>query len=221
MEKRKLDTKKLTVLAMLAALSFIVMVVGRIPVVLFLKYDPKDVVITIAGFIYGPMSSFLISAAVSVVEMFTVSDTGPWGLLMNVLATCAFACPAAYLYKKRHDQKGAMLGLGIGVVLMVAVMLLWNYLITPIYMGVPRATVAAMLVPVFLPFNLGKYILNAALTMLIYKPIVTALRKANLLAPSSSDAAPVQKKQHLGTILVSLLILITCILGFLVWQGVL
>lgn len=68
----------------------------------------------------------------------------------------------------------------------------------------------------FLPFNLGKYILNAALTMLIYKPIVTALRKANLLAPSSSDAAPVQKKQHLGTILVSLLILITCILGFLV-----
>ena len=57
--------------------------------------------------------------------------------------------------------------------------------------------------------------------MLIYKPIVTALRKANLLAPSSSDAAPVQKKQHLGTILVSLLILITCILGFLVWQGVL
>ena len=109
----------------------------------------------------------------------------------------------------------------MGCLSATAVMLLWNFLITPIYMGVPRATVAAMLVPVFLPFNLGKYILNAALTMLIYKPIVTALRKANLLAPSSSDAAPVQKKQHLGTILVSLLILITCILGFLVWQGVL
>lgn len=45
-----------------------------------------------------------------------------------------------------------------------------------------------MLVPVFLPFNLGKYILNAAITMLIYKPIVTALRKANLLAPSSNAA---------------------------------
>jgi len=101
-------------------------------------------------------------------------------------------------------------------------MLLWNYLITPIYMGMDREEIVVpMLIPVFLPFNLGKYILNAALTMLIYKPIVTALRKANLLAPSSSDAAPVQKKQHLGTILVSLLILITCILGFLVWQGVL
>ena len=64
-------------------------------------------------------------------------------------------------------------------------------------------------------------ILAGGLSLLLYKPIVTALRKANLLAPSSSDAAPVQKKQHLGTILVSLLILITCILGFLVWQGVL
>ena len=128
---------------------------------------------------------------------------------------------AALIYKRKHTLKGAIIGLIVGCLSATAVMLLWNFLITPIYMGVPRATVAAMLVPVFLPFNLGKYILNAALTMLIYKPIVTALRKANLLAPSSSDAAPVQKKQHLGTILVSLLILITCILGFLVWQGVL
>lgn len=217
MEKRKLDTKKLTVLAMLAALSFIVMVVGRIPVVLFLKYDPKDVVITIAGFIYGPMSSFLISAVVSVVEMFTVSDTGPWGLLMNVLATCAFACPAAYIYKKRHDQKGAMLGLGIGVVLMVAVMLLWNYLITPYYMGYPRAAVAELLIPAFLPFNLLKGGINAAVTMLLYKPVVTALRRAGLVPKSQSQKAP---GKNWGALLVSLVVLITCVLFVLVMKGI-
>ena len=209
MEKRKLDTKKLTVLAMLAALSFIVMVVGRIPVVLFLKYDPKDVVITIAGFIYGPMSSFLISAAVSVVEMFTVSDTGPWGLLMNVLATCAFACPAAYIYKKRHDQKG--------VVLMVAVMLLWNYLITPYYMGYPRAAVAELLIPAFLPFNLLKGGINAAVTMLLYKPVVTALRRAGLVPKSQSQKAP---GKNWGALLVSLVVLITCVLFVLVMKGI-
>ena len=218
MEKRKLDTKKLTVLAMLAALSFIVMVVGRIPVVLFLKYDPKDVIITIAGFIYGPMSSFLISAVVSVVEMFTVSDTGPWGLLMNVLSTCAFACPAAYIYKKRHDQKGAMLGLGIGVLFMVAIMLLWNYLITPYYMGYPRAAVAELLIPAFLPFNLLKSGINAAVTMLLYKPVVTALRRAGLVPQSQSQKAP---GKNWGALLVSLLVLITCVLFVLVMKGIL
>ena len=31
---------------MLAAIAYVVVVVGRIPVVLFLKYDPKDIIIT-------------------------------------------------------------------------------------------------------------------------------------------------------------------------------
>ena len=44
-------TKKLTIIGMLCALAYIAVVVGRIPLVLFLKYDPKDVVIVIGGLI--------------------------------------------------------------------------------------------------------------------------------------------------------------------------
>ena len=40
------NTKKITTMAMLAAIAYVVVVVGRIPVVLFLKYDPKDIIIT-------------------------------------------------------------------------------------------------------------------------------------------------------------------------------
>ena len=178
-------------------------------------------IIAIAGFIFGPLSAALVGVVVAAVEMVTISATGPIGLIMNILSSCCFACVAAFLYKRNHTLKGAITGLVVGCLSATAVMLLWNFLITPIYMGVPRETVAAMLVPVFLPFNLGKYILNAAITMLIYKPIVTALRKANLLAPSSNAAVAVQRERHLGTILVSLVLLITCILGFLAWQGVL
>ena len=43
--------------------------------------------------------------------MFTVSDTGPIGCIMNVLATCAFCCTAAFVYKKFHTRKGAVIGL--------------------------------------------------------------------------------------------------------------
>ena len=218
-----MNTRTVTTLAMLSAIAYVVMLLSKLlpSVNGFLDFDFKDVIICIGGFTFGPVAAAAVSIVVAFVEMVTISATGPIGLIMNILSSCCFACVAALIYKRKHTLKGAIIGLIVGCLSATAVMLLWNFLITPIYMGVPRATVAAMLVPVFLPFNLGKYILNAALTMLIYKPIVTALRKANLLAPSSSDAAPVQKKQHLGTILVSLLILITCILGFLVWQGVL
>ena len=218
------NTKKVTLLGMLAAIAYVVIFLCHFlipPVAGFLTLDVKDTIIAISGFIFGPLSAALVAIVVAAVEMVTISATGLIGLVMNILSSCCFACVAAFFYKRKHTLKGAITGLIVGCLAATAVMLLWNVLITPLYLNQPREAVIGMLIPTLLPFNLGKYILNAAITMLIYKPIVTALRKANLLAPSSSDAAPVQKKQHLGTILVSLLILITCILGFLAWQGVL
>ena len=73
---KRIDTKKLVTLAMLSALAYVIMIVGRIPVVLFLKYDPKDIIIAIGAFIYGPLAGLGISIVVSFVEMLSVSDTG-------------------------------------------------------------------------------------------------------------------------------------------------
>ena len=58
-------TKKITTLAMLTALSYLIVATIRIPVVMFLKYEPKDVIITIGGFMFGPVEGFLISLVVS------------------------------------------------------------------------------------------------------------------------------------------------------------
>lgn len=212
--------KKYAILGMLTALAYLVMTVGRIPIILFLKYDPKDIVIAIGGFIFGPLSAFVLSAVVSVVEMFTVSDTGVIGLIMNVISSCAFACTAAFIYTRRKTLKFAVIGLLSGCVLMTATMLLWNYLITPLYLGYPREVVAKMLIPYFLPFNLLKSIINASLTMLLYKPLVEYLRRHDFLAPSTASAADKPaKKITTGVALVSLFVLVTCILLILAWQG--
>lgn len=213
-------TRKLIILAMLSALSFVVMLVGRVPMVLFLKYDPKDVIITIGGFIYGPLAAAAISAVVSLVEMVTASDTGIYGLIMNIVSTCSFACVAAYIYKKKHNLFGAVLGLVISCIVMSGVMLLWNYFITPHYLGQPQEAVAAMLLPVFLPFNLIKGGLNAAITMLIYKPVVSALRKANMLEASNSQQTTERKGFFsVGTALASLFVIICLImLVIIIWK---
>ncbi len=103
---------KLTVMAMLCALAFVAVVAIRIPlipIVPFLEYEPKDVIILTGGFLFGPMSAAVISIIVSFIEMFTISSTGIKGLIMNILSTVAFVCPAAYLYKKHHSMKGPSL----------------------------------------------------------------------------------------------------------------
>lgn len=210
-------TKKLTVLAMLSALAYLAMYVGRIPVVLFLKYEPKDVIITIGGLLFGPLSAFVMSVIVSLAEMVTVSDTGPIGCIMNIVATCSFACTASLIYKKNRKIKGAVIGLAAGWLSLTIIMLLWNYFLSPIFMGVSREEVAGLLIPVFLPFNLLKGGLNSAIVMLIYKPVISGLRRARLMPATESQT--VKGKFNIGTVLLSVFVLITCILFILVLQG--
>ena len=219
---RKIDIKKLAVLAMLTALAYVVMWISKIlpSVNDFLDFDFKHVVICIGGFIYGPVSAGLITVVVCFIEMITISGTGPWGCLMNIIGTASFCCTACWVYKKDHTMKGAVIGLSLGVIVMTALMLLWNYLVTPIYQGMPRSAIADMLVPVFLPFNLVKGGMNMAATLLLYKPVVGALRHARLVPESETHAAPVGGKKKLGFTIVALFLLASFILLGLVLAGV-
>lgn len=214
MKKR---TEKITITAMFSALAFITVALIRIPVVLFLSYEPKDVIITVAGLIMGPLSALLISLAVSFVEMITISDTGIIGFIMNVISSCAFACTAAFIYKKRRTFSGALLGVLSGCIAMTAVMLLWNYIITPIYMGYPREAVVELLVPAFLPFNLLKGGMNAALTLLLYKPLNSALKKTRLLSMDEIDST--KKNSYLGYLITGIFLTVTCILLLILFKN--
>ena len=62
---KRISVKKMVTLAMLAAIAYLMVNLIRIPVVLFLKYEPKDVIITIGGFLFGPMAAFIVSGIVS------------------------------------------------------------------------------------------------------------------------------------------------------------
>ena len=210
-----MKVKKMVTLSMQAAIAYLMVNLIRIPVVLFLKYEPKDVIITIGGFLFGPMASFVVSFVVSLLEMVTISETGIIGGIMNLISTCSFACVAAFVYKKQHTLKVAIAGLALGSALMVVTMLLWNWLITPLYMGVDRATVEGMLIPTFLPFNLLKAGLNSALTIGLYKPLSTALRKIGLVEARTAGA----KSSKTGVYLFAGALLVTCILLLLVFQG--
>ena len=218
----RMDTKKLATLAMLTALAYVVMYLSKLmpSVNGFLDFDFKDVVLCIGGFVYGPIAALMMIVIVCVLEMVTVSHTDIIGCIMNIVATASFVCTACAIYKRKHTMKGAIVGLASAVVVLVVVMLAWNYFLTPIYQKIPREAVAAMLPTVFLPFNAVKGGLNMTVTLLIYKPVVDALRRAKLIPESTSQAAPVQGKKHLGMTLVILFVFVSCVLFALSLQGI-
>ena len=105
-----MSTKKITTVGMLCAMAMIVNVFISFPIVpavSFLRYDPKDILIVIGGFIYGPMTSLLMSFICSIFEIM-LKGGNILDVLMNMVSTCSFACMAAFVYKKVHNQKGAI-----------------------------------------------------------------------------------------------------------------
>ncbi len=174
---------RMVVMAMLCALAYVFMFFGRIPIGFadFLKYDPKDIILAIGGFMYGPIPGLIACAVVAFIEMITVSNTGIIGMIMNLISSAAFVCTAAIIYKYIKNIGGMIAGVALGCIAMTAVMILWNYIMTPFYMGVSREVVAPMLTTVFLPFNLVKGGLNAIFTVIIFIPLRYALTKARVI----------------------------------------
>lgn len=214
--------RRVAALAMLAALSYAVLLVFKtvFPIQIggFLTLEPKDSLLAIAGFLFGPVAGLSVCVLVALVEMVTVSTTGFIGFVMNVLSSALFVCPAALIYRRYRTLKGALAGLLLGILLSSAGMLLWNYLITPLYLGVERQVVAGMLLPTILPFNLLKGGMNAAVTLLLYKTAVKALRASRLLP---QETAPARRGISAGVVIAAATVLITLVLIALVWAGIL
>jgi len=178
-------TKYIVLIAMITAMAYIIGMAIQIRFMAgapFLTYDPKDTIIVVGGFLFGPVAAAIISLMLAFTEMITHSPTGYWGMLMNFSASAAFAVPATILYKRMQNIWGAIIGLMIGSLFATAIMLYLNYLIVPLFMThVTREQVIDMLVPIFLPFNLIKTGINSAIVIVIYKPIFIALKAAGVL----------------------------------------
>ncbi len=220
--KSATNVQTLATMGMLCAIAYVcTLLFHSIPIfpsAPYLSIDPKDAIIAIGGCIFGPLEAVIMTVVVCLAEMVTISDTGIIGLIMNILSTSAFACVAALIYSKKCTLKGAVIGLITGVIVMSAVMVLWNFFVTPLYTGVPREAIVTMLPTVFLPFNLLKGTLNSTITLLLYKFAVTALQKAKLL-PKKEESAN-HKKFNPVLMIGAGVVLISCIMLILVIKGI-
>lgn len=171
----KISTNKMVKIGMLSALSLVLMLLVRFPLIPaapYLEYEPADVPIMIAGFMFGPLYGLVATLVVSLVQALTVSaGAGPVGFIMHVIATGAFVVTASSIYKRVHTLKGAIIGLIAGTLAMTLIMIPTNLIIQPNFYGVPYDAVVALLPTALIPFNIIKAGINSILTMLIYKSL--------------------------------------------------
>lgn len=190
-------TRQLTLAAVFAALAFASRYVFHFNVQ-FLTFDLKDAVTTIAGLLLGPVAALSISFLVALLELITVSETGWYGFIMNFASSATFSVVCAVVYRYRKKLSGAIISLVSAVIALVAVMVALNLVVTPLFQGVSLSVILPMIPTLFLPFNAVKGLINAALVLILYKPVHRAMQAARLLPKSKAPAAPdpEQKKKH-------------------------
>ena len=214
--------KKMVILALLSAMAYVIVFVCRLPIIPsapFLDLEFKSAIILIGSFIFGPLSGLIMSFVICLLEMVTYSSTGLIGCIMNIVATVSFVCPASFVYKKKKSTTGAIIGIAVGAIMMTIAMVLWNYIVSPLYMGVTREVIATMLLPVFVPFNLIKAVINGAVALFIFKFAKKKKKKTNLI-PKPQEMENNKKSGIIGAVIVSVFAIATCVLIILAYQGV-
>ncbi|MCL6449760.1 MAG: ECF transporter S component [Acetobacteraceae bacterium] len=175
-----MNARKLTTTAILAGLSLLLEVTVHFPVLPaapFLLYSPGDLPIVMGSFALGPGVGAVLALITASLFVLITGKGGPWGGLMHFIAASAFVCVAGLIYRRRPSWGGAVLGLACGIIARAAVMVPANLIVTPIYLGVPRAVVVPMILPTIVPFNLLHSGINSVLFLPLYRALGGFLKK--------------------------------------------
>ena len=191
MTNQTATTTKLTVTAMLAALSAVLMMfefpLGFIAPP-FYKLDFSEVPVLIGTFSMGPVSGVIIELIKVLLKLLIKgTTTGGVGDFANFLIGCSFILPAGLIYKKKKSRLGAIVGMLVGTASMTIIGTLLNaFVLIPMYSAfMPITEIIKMGQAIFpfidstftfclfcvAPFNIIKGLIISLIVFFIYKPM--------------------------------------------------
>ena len=195
-KQRLMSTNTMTKVAILSAISYILMFISLpIPGIFpdFLKIDISDVPAIFGGMSLGPVAGFIIVFIKNLFQAMTASTTAWIGEIANLLIGGSYVVIVSLIYRHKKDIKGLLIGFILGIIAMIIVGCLTNYyMLLPFYAKVmpmeaiismgsiinPRITdLGSFVILMIAPFNLFKAVLISLITLPLYKKMEVILKK--------------------------------------------
>ena len=191
-KRSPITTKFIARTGLFAAMSIILYLVPALNFAVpffpsFLKFHFDEVPALIAGFAYGPLSGFFVILIKTIVKL-PMTNTMMVGELADFIYSSIFVIPAALIYKKNRNIKGAIVALCVATVIQViGAALITSFLILDFYifmMGWPKSLILdackianpkvtslgwTFFFYIGLPFNAMKDVMVVIITLLLYK----------------------------------------------------
>lgn len=198
-EKKLLSIKNMAIIAILSALSSVLMLFEfPLPFIAppFYGLDFSEIPALIGGFALGPVAGVIIEALKIVLKvLFKPSSTAYVGELGNFLVGVSLVLPATLVYQKMKNKNGAIIGLAVGTICMTIGATLINYFFLlpafSVLMNIPIENFVKMGTEIFpfihdkltfvlystAPFNFIKATLVSIIVALVYKHISRLIKK--------------------------------------------
>ena len=170
-----IDSKRIALTALFTAASLMLSFVQIpiFPAAPWLMYDPSGIICLIAALAFGPK----LGAGVAIISWFPRVFLDPFGAPMGMLSTCAFVIPSAIIYARAgRSRKASIAGMAIGAIASVVLSCAMNLVVTPLYTAISMADVAAMIIPVLLPFNVLKMLISIVAGQVLLTPCMNVLK---------------------------------------------
>lgn len=196
---KKMSIKNLVLIAMLGALSFVIMLIEfPLPFIAPAVYelDFSEVPALIGTFAMGPVAGIIIEFIKIVVKVFFKPTTTAYvGEFANFAIACSMIIPAGIVYQYKRTKKGAIIGMIAGTITMVIAGCFINaYIMLPWYANALFGSIDPIIkmgsavnsgvtdlftfvVLTVAPFNAIKGVLVSILTFLLYKRVAGLIRK--------------------------------------------
>jgi riboflavin transporter FmnP len=197
-EERVLSVRKMSGIAMLGAISGLLMIFLELPVPFapfFYKIDFSELPALIGTFAYGPVAGVFIEFIKIVLKLFFKSSSTAFvGELANFAVGCTLILPASLIYQWRKNKNTAFIGCAAGTICMTLFGTAFNavYLLpkfSELY-GMPLdaliafgteinpaiTDITSFVILAVAPLNLVKGGLVSILTLAVYKPLSPVLK---------------------------------------------
>lgn len=160
------DTKRIATCSIFVALSIVTsfIEIPIFPAAPFLKYDPSGIFCLLAALQFSTSTGAIVVLLPWIFRIFT----DPAGAIMSLFMGLCGVLVCGNVYSKLKSNKKLFLSLFLAALASILAAMVANLIVTPLYTGVSVDTVAKMLIPIILPFNLIKFSINSTLAGIIF-----------------------------------------------------
>lgn len=152
-----------------------------IPAAPFLELDFADVPILMGTALFGTIPGLFMLMTVSLIQAFLLGGNGWVGLVMHFVASGAMVTLLGAVCAKKKTLPRIYISVGVGAIIMTAIMIPMNYLFIPILFGAPKEAIDALVFPAIIPFNFIKAGLNGLLAAILFSLLRPFFRRQEMI----------------------------------------